>query len=190
MVLIRTFIAIELPNDFKELLKSFQTELKKRAPAVRWIKVENIHITLKFLGEVDAGRFAAIEHSLDQVNKESTVFSIRTKHFGGFPNLKKPRVFWLGFENSAELSELQSNVDQALARVGFERDSRKFSPHLTLGRIKFHQNFDRLYEFTGNTPLPPYEIFVKEFVQMRSDLRSQGAVYTPIRSYFLDIYHK
>jgi 2'-5' RNA ligase len=188
--LIRTFIAIELPDDFKEMLTFFQKELKKQAPSVRWISVENIHVTLKFLGEVEVERLAEIEHALDHVRRDSTVFSLRTKQFGGFPNLKKPRVCWLGFETSSEMLTLQRRIEDALELAGFERDSRTFSPHLTLGRIKLPQNFDALYAFTENNPFPACEIAVKEYCLIRSNLKPQGAVYTPIHRYSLDIYHK
>jgi 2'-5' RNA ligase len=187
---IRTFIAIELPRELKDIIKFYQKELGKRAPNIRWIILDNIHITLKFLGAVNADVLKVAERSLVDVSRETGVFSITTKQLGGFPNLKKPRVIWVGIESNTDLIKMQIRIEEALDHVGFARETRKFSPHITFGRIKYPEYLSSLNEFVVNNPLAPFEMNVKEFVLMRSSLNPQGAVYTPIRSYSLDINHK
>lgn len=184
---IRSFVALELPLELKFKLKDFLDELKKTAPKVKWVKSESIHITLKFLGNQPTEIIDKTMMQLMNVPKSITPFSLTTNNFGAFPGSKHPRVFWLGLNNkeSEQLNQLQHRVENALQALGFEKEKRKFSAHLTLGRVKVQQNFTALWEVIEKTPFPVFSFEVNEFVLMRSILKPQGAVYRPLQKYSL-----
>jgi 2'-5' RNA ligase len=133
----RTFIAIELEPAIKAALSGLLTRLKKAAPSgASWVRAEGMHLTLKFLGEIDADRAGKVMTVLDAAAVGTRPFPLRIRGTGCFPNSRFPRVLWIGIAPSNELDALAARLESGLAAIGFERESRPFHPHLTLGRVR------------------------------------------------------
>jgi 2'-5' RNA ligase len=183
----RCFIAIHLPSSIQLQISDYIRDLKKISSDVRWIKVENIHLTLKFLGEIDPTRVELIKQTLSPLSTEFSQFSINISGTGCFPNKKRPRVFWLGVEQGKEnpLFNLHSWLDNKIAALGFEKENRRFSPHLTLGRVKGKDlvDFSDLFNYIEQVPFSPIDFQVEEILFMRSFLKPTGAEYQVIESY-------
>ncbi|MEN6438746.1 MAG: RNA 2',3'-cyclic phosphodiesterase [Syntrophobacter sp.] len=179
---IRGFIAVDLPAAVRRSLEALALELKKSDAPVSWTRTEGIHLTLKFLGNVAPATIDQIKPVLAEIASGATVFRIQAAGCGAFPNIKQPRVIWAGMRGESEpLTRLQKEVDLAMVRFGFEPEDRPFRPHLTLGRVKGRQRLHALQqillthqEFTAE----PFD--VTELVLYKSELRPDGARYTPL----------
>jgi 2'-5' RNA ligase len=184
---IRSFVAIELPDDVRAALANLQRDLKAQAPpkAVRWARPESIHLTLQFLGDVAPNQVEAIADALRGVCADRTPFTFQLREVGVFPNPNQPRVVWAGIaELSGALAALQKQVSQALAALGFEPEKRGFTPHLTLGRAAREARRQELAELgdliTRFDVGVVGQVFVDHITLMKSDLKPSGAVYTPL----------
>jgi 2'-5' RNA ligase len=133
---VRAFIAIDLDPGIKTALEALVRALKATRADVRWVGPPGMHLTLKFLGEIDTERAAGIGAVLTAVAGRHGAFPIRLEGTGSFPSERDPRVLWAGLAVEPRLLALQSDLETALEAEGFERESRPFSPHLTLGRVK------------------------------------------------------
>jgi 2'-5' RNA ligase len=194
---IRTFIAIELDESIKDGLTKLQKRLKGEAPqgSVRWVRPEGIHLTLKFLGDVPADQIGEITRALQKSCQGFAPFSLSCGGLGCFPNLKRPRVVWVGIQEESEsarggfgihrtgtLAQLQKAIEENVAPLGYPTEKRKFSPHLTLGRVQRRVSSGdqrRLGELVGASQIGTLgQMEVRSVNLMRSDLRPSGAVYT------------
>ncbi len=178
----RTFIAIELPEEIKKQIEQLQAPLKRTDTFVSWVKPGNIHITLKFLGEVPEDKinevFSATQKALEGTRK----FTMSLKGTGVFPNLRRPRVIWIGTgSGEEELSIMAKRIEEEMERVGFPKEKRKFSAHFTVGRVKSPRNIEKLMELVESTDFQTEDIEVNEVVVMRSQLHPAGAIYTPLK---------
>ncbi|MFA5078258.1 MAG: RNA 2',3'-cyclic phosphodiesterase [Dehalococcoidia bacterium] len=188
---VRSFIAVELPAELVARLRGFQTGLNSsRLRFVKWVDPGSIHLTLKFLGNVDAGRLEAVKSALETATMPHRTFRLATGQTGFFPGLQRARVFWLGLEgDTAELSGLQQDIDRAMAGLGFERESRPFTAHLTLARLREECTREQRQEFTGLAQHAAFEsgpdIQVQSVALMRSRLTPQGALYSRLAEYEL-----
>ncbi len=177
---LRTFVAIEIPNNAKEQIAAVQSELKRHGDRVSWVKSTNIHLTLKFLGDVEESLIDSIGNKVQTAAEKSAPFSADIADVGAFPNLRRARVLWAGVNGGEiELRDLVRNLENELNDVGFPKEKRKFNPHLTIGRVKsplspHFMAWIKQLEFNAGT-LPG-----KEIVFMRSELKPTGAVYTPL----------
>jgi 2'-5' RNA ligase len=175
----RSFIAIDIPAYIKSSIDGVIRSVSGSARGVRWVSTENIHLTLKFLGDVRDDLIPEIEKRLKMIGRRFQCFSIGIRGAGAFPNFKNPNVLWLGIEASDWLESLFREIDAALAEIGFEKDSRKFSPHLTIGRVK-----DRRDVAPVARELSTYKdvffgtIEVREILLMKSVLKPSGAEYS------------
>jgi RNA 2',3'-cyclic 3'-phosphodiesterase len=134
---VRLFVALNLPAELREALQAATATLREAAPReVTWARAEALHLTLKFLGEADAGRVPEIAAAIGEVAARHQMASLRVGGVGAFPSLARPRVLWLGVEPTPRLELLQHDVEVACARLGFEVEGRPFRPHLTLGRLR------------------------------------------------------
>ena len=135
--LIRTFIAIDLPAELKKEITSVQHRLRPQFSRARvsWVRPDNIHLTLRFIGDVPSARIGELIRSCEDV-KLRPVFGLHLHSIGFFPNARKPKVLWCGYENSEELNAVQRLVEDAVVRLGFSPEEKKFVPHLTMARIK------------------------------------------------------
>ena len=185
--LTRCFIAISLPREILDQIGLYLQELKEISPRVRWVKPAAIHITLKFLAEQSEEVVKVVETELTGLGEVSPPFELSVVGTGCFPNKNRPRVFWLGLEHDARnsLFKVHEWIDRHLEPLGFEREKRRFSPHLTLGRVKEPSDHQNIYDHFVQNPYPPSKFTVQEVVFMRSELRPDGAKYTAIGKYFL-----
>lgn len=189
-MMIRTFIAIELPTQVQEALATMQARLREaiakpggeEASPVRWVAPQSIHLTLKFLGDVPAERIPAVTQAVTQAAKGHKPLSLLLATAGCFPDLRRPRVIWVGLQGDLEaLNRLQKAIEGALVHLGFPKEERAFTPHLTLGRVRdtvTAQERPALGEATRKLTVPQVEFTAEEIAVMRSDLQPTGAVYT------------
>lgn len=189
---VRAFVAVELPESVRRGLAGEIHRLEEMVEqdTVRFVRSEGIHLTLKFLGEVPAGKVDAVGRALDQAAAQVGPFEATAGGFGAFPNATRPRVLWVGVgDPSGSLSRLQSTVERTLAPLGFKAEPRPFHPHLTLGRVR--RESSRSDERALGSSLEGHEIAelgrwqVRECALMKSDLRPQGAVYSRVAAFTL-----
>ncbi len=177
----RLFVAIELPNEIKAQLASLQKELRQAQAEVSWTKPENLHLTLKFLGEVSSERVKLIEQACLEATRGCKPLLLTTQETGFFPNARRPRVVWAGLQgDSADLQALHKSLEAQLATLGFAREEKPFHPHLTLGRVKTMKNIQQLVSRTEAYQLPLLAFTVSELVLMQSQLHPSGSIYTPL----------
>lgn len=188
MSLIRAFIAIELPAELKKELADFEAQLKRSSPpVVRWVDTNSIHVTLKFLGEVSEDSIDEIMLAMDEAAKEITPFTLEVREVGAFPNLNRVQVVWVGVRgNLDKVIQLQKRIESNTEQLGFPRESREFTPHLTLGRIRNEATTNdrqRLGKLLAGTAFKAiHNIEVGGINLMKSQLTPVGAIYTCIGS--------
>jgi 2'-5' RNA ligase len=179
---VRAFIAIELPEVIKQGLAKAQQQLKGSGAGAAWTRSEGIHLTLKFLGEVPDAKVPEIKSALTMAVRGKGRLRIEVAGAGAFPNVKNPRVLWIGVSGDMDaLAALQSSVEDAMAGLGFDRETRKFSPHLTLARIKYPRpgdNWQKAVEGIKDVKIGEFE--ADSVNLMKSELKPSGAVYTEI----------
>ena len=191
--MVRAFIAIELDNAVLTALDRVQTELKREIPSgvVRWVQGSGIHLTLKFLGDVPAGQIQDLEAGLRRACDPFGPFTVAIAGLGCFPNPGRPRVVWVGVEEtSGVLGKLQQAVEREIAPLGYPTESRAFSPHLTLGRAQRKASKSEL-RLLGDAVVSRRvgqlaQMEVRAVSLIRSDLRPTGAVYTPLAQVSLE----
>ncbi len=132
----RLFIAVNLPPDERARLEREALALRAARLPVRWVAADALHLTLKFLGEVADARVGEVEKAMMEVAARSAPFRLELGGLGAFPNLRSPRVVWVGVQAPPELARLAAALEDAMAGLGFSRENRPFSPHLTLGRAE------------------------------------------------------
>ncbi|MFL6256134.1 MAG: RNA 2',3'-cyclic phosphodiesterase [Pyrinomonadaceae bacterium] len=183
---LRLFFAVELPGEIREAAAAHAARLRHEFPAARasWTRPESLHLTLKFLGEVEAIRLDALQHAAVTAAAALAPFALTIEGAGTFPPRGTPRVLWLGVGgDSAQLSRLQFRLDREGVYVGFPRESKPFRPHLTLARLRAFQRPEvvaALSEAHRRTPFGPHVFQVSDFVLMRSELGPGGSRYTPL----------
>jgi 2'-5' RNA ligase len=186
---IRAFIAIDLPEDIRRELRRLTDRLEAamNGVPVRWVRPEAIHLTLRFLGDTGLELVSELERDLEGIGRGNQAFSIIVGGLGCFPNLRRPRVLWVGVqEESGTLKHLQQGVENMCRRLGFSPEKRGFSPHLTLGRVRqggesrVAEAFGRFIESEHVAALG--QATVEEIVLFQSELKPDGAVYRRLAS--------
>lgn len=184
---IRAFIAVELPSFLKEELGRIESILKAgNTTPVKWVDFESIHLTLKFLGDIESSRVGEIIEGIENACVGISPFELKIKGLGVFPNPARTRIAWVGLVDSTdELSLLQRNIESEMEKLEYERETRKFSPHLTLARVRDQATPDERERF-GNlvtaTAFSSERITVNSVSLMKSHLTRQGALYTRLGS--------
>lgn len=181
---IRSFIAIELPEGARRELARLRSELERTEHSfVKWVEPGGIHLTLKFLGNIPFKQVAEITKAMKEATQGESPFHLEISGLGAFPNLKQPRVLWVGVGGEvSQLSGLQRNIDSAIAPLGFVKEERPFAPHLTLARIRQgaspmeRKSFGELVMSTNLKA--SYSFDVETINLMRSQLTPAGAIYT------------
>ncbi|MCI0337288.1 MAG: RNA 2',3'-cyclic phosphodiesterase [Acidobacteria bacterium] len=177
----RTFIAIEIPAEAKSALTAMQNELRRAGADVTWTNPDNIHLTLKFLGEIDKKLISEVEKVCLETSAEVPAFTMGIKGIGVFPNARHPRVLWVGLSGEIEILErLQEHLDERLTSIGFDSEEKDFQPHLTVGRIRSNKNLHELLARSEVYTLPPHSFVVREIVIMKSDLDPAGVSYSQL----------
>ena len=185
--MIRTFIAIDIPEDIRSRIADFQNTMIRSNLAVRWVKPENIHLTLKFIGEIPEQLVGEIKSGLFDAPSLREPFDVTLSGTGVFPNIRRPRIFWAGITSGAEeLSRLSKEIQEKLVRFGVEKDARAFKPHLTIGRIKPGKPVEGLEHYVGAGLLQPGAFRVKEIAFMKSVLHRTGAEYSSLAVHSFD----
>ena len=183
---LRTFIAVDVPDSVRDALAEYQKYLKRPDADIKWVRPQSIHITLKFFGDVDSASVDEIGRSMAVGCEGVEPFRISIGGVGAFPNCHRPRVIWAGVsEGGGQLTALADRIDTQLSRLGFPREKRRFSAHLTLGRVKSPQGVQSVIDAMQKKPLDAGFFTTDEVILMKSDLQPTGAVYTVLRSYQL-----
>ncbi len=177
----RTFIAIEIPAEIKTALSGLQTELRRAGAEVSWTKPENIHLTLKFLGEIEQRLVNEIERACVETVAEFQPFKLDLTGAGVFPKARQPRVLWAGLSGEMEtLLAMQKQLEALLAAFRFKSNEKAFRPHLTIGRVKSNRHARELAARAEAYSLPALSFDVREIVLMKSELLPAGARYTAL----------
>ena len=182
MLTIRAFIAVELPEALRQEVASFQADLKSAGSDVKWVEAGHLHLTLKFLGNIEEAQVASLKEALAPAVRGISSFTIRLEGIGAFPRTTSPRVIWVGVtEGNEKLVELANAVEQACAGLGFPAEERPFSAHLTIGRVRSPEHLAplvkklQLAEFRGETPAE-----ISKLILFQSALSPHGPTYTPL----------
>ena len=178
----RCFIAIELPEAVKSALSGIEEELKKSKADVRWVKPDNVHLTLKFFGNIEEKKTEKIIEIMENICNQYAPFTIEIKGMGTFPNIKSPRVLWVGIEGNDTLKTLQKEIENKMESIGFEREDRAFTAHLTLGRFRSSIEKEGLLKAVKLHEKDTFvgSINVQSLSLIRSDLHPEGARYSKI----------
>jgi 2'-5' RNA ligase len=189
---VRLFIAIDLSHTLRE---SISNEIDRLihllgSTEIRWVQASNIHLTLKFLGETPEDKVNGIKNKLENAASQFPPFELQVGDFGCFPNLRKPRVIWIGVqENGGILKQMYRVIETDLEMLGFRREGRPFNAHLTLGRLRKNTTSSTLRKLSDR--LGKVQIgtlgteLVKEICLFSSILRPSGAEYTQLGAYSL-----
>ncbi len=181
----RTFIAIELPQEIKGSLSRLQGELKATGADVKWVAPQNIHLTLKFLGEVDDKKLEKIKEAIDGLAKETSKFQVCITTLGAFPKIDSPRVIWMGIEaGDKETKEIAAVLEERLAEISIPKEDRPFSSHITIGRTRSALNRQKLVEELKNkTGLggEKLEFYAGKITLFKSTLTPKGPIYETLK---------
>ena len=177
---IRSFIAVDLEAPVRQAVRDLQGELARINADVRWVRPAGLHVTLKFLGSVEGARLERVHEAVVAAVAQQPALHVRVRGLGAFPGWRRPRVVWVGLHGDG-LAEVAACIDDALAPLGFEREQRAFTPHLTLGRVNSPRGWPRLEEVCkahldddfGESDIDAVSIY-------RSTLQRGGAVYTSL----------
>ena len=183
---IRAFLAIDPPEEILSEIAAIQNRLQRMIQGdIRWVRPEGIHLTLKFFGSVAADRIAGITGVIEENVKTACHLDLTVRRIGLFPDLKRPRVVWLGTEGDVEkLLALQRKLDEGFQSLGFKREDRPFRAHLTLGRIKTPKEITGLakaLESCGD--MTAGQFLATSLCLFRSELKPSGAVYTKLAEF-------
>jgi 2'-5' RNA ligase len=186
MAVIRAFIAVDLSPEIRQSLDDVIASFKRQLDSVpiRWVPAGNIHLTLKFLGDVSLSNLEMLTKILQTEVAGHHPFEISVGGSGAFPSARRPRAIWVGLEAPPELAAVQNGIESAMERLGYAREERPFSPHLTLGRVS--RNAAPPDSFRIGKMLETCKVgflgaaCVREVCLYRSDLKPSGAVYTRI----------
>ncbi len=185
---IRSFIAIELPDELKLELTQLEARLKLgKQPWVKWVDPYSVHLTLKFLGSIAADRIGEITRAMEEAVQGIPPFHLEVKDLGVFPNLRRAQVAWVGIGGEVDkIGQLQQRIESNLVPLGFAPESRPFTPHLTLARLRDQAPLDERQRFGQLIASTKFEaihsIKVDAINLMRSQLTREGAIYSRISS--------
>ncbi|MDD2702747.1 MAG: RNA 2',3'-cyclic phosphodiesterase [Candidatus Omnitrophica bacterium] len=186
----RTFIAIELPEEVKEYLRRLQGKLKESGADVKWAAPRNIHLTLKFLGEVDENKTQEIAVLIEKTAKTTRSFVIHLSVLGGFPAINSPRIIWIGIDKGdIEVKDIAKNLEESLEAIGIPAEDRKFHSHITIGRTRSSLNrtslAKTLNELKNSPQAENIEFPVRKITLFKSTLTPKGPIYEIIKESFL-----
>ncbi|MFA4842872.1 MAG: RNA 2',3'-cyclic phosphodiesterase [Candidatus Omnitrophota bacterium] len=183
----RAFIAIELPQDIKDYLQGIQHQLKDTGADVKWVEPKNIHLTLKFLGEIDDKKLESLTYILQEAVTPKTSFHIRISSLGAFPGLNSMRVIWAGIDKGdKEAKEIATELEENLSKSGIPKETRGFLTHITIGRVKSPLNrvklIQALAELKDNPAKLNLEFVAKEVSLFKSNLTPKGPIYEVLKA--------
>lgn len=184
----RMFCAVELPQEVRAQLQDHTANLRQEIPdvAASWSRVDNIHLTLKFFGNVAVDRVASISGAVARAVEGLSAFEINVGNVGVFPKASRAQVLWIGVNDpTAKLTALQKRVEDECALEGFEKENRAYRPHLTIARIRRPDGARRLADTHLQMKIESVAVHVTELTLFRSELSPKGSKYTKISSHEL-----
>jgi len=175
-------LAAELPHPILSKIGEIQQRIRRSRADVSWVKAEQIHLTLKFLGNIEDEQVTGISSIMGEVAAKRSAFTLSVKGLGAFPSIRNPRVIWLGLHGWEEtLAPLQKEMEKKLEVMGFEPEGRAYLPHLTLGRVKTLKEKGELVDcMERDRDVDLGSFVVDRIILFRSDLRPTGPIYTPL----------
>jgi len=180
----RLFVAVKISDAVRSELTEFVDQFLQFPGKVKWVEPQNIHLTLKFLGETDSKLLDKVKSATAAAAKGLGAFDITLSGCGAFPNLRAPKVFWVGIvDDKMRLRTLAQQIDSNMVELGYERESRPFSPHLTLGRVKEPERLELIKDAFGKAKFAPQPLAVKAIYLIESRLRPSGPVYTDVAEF-------
>src|SRR6185312_5483732 len=179
----RLFVAVEIELEIRERIKVFIDKWKPKISNARWVRAEGLHITLKFLGNIAEERRSGIERALGEIH--APPFPVSLNGIGVFPNSKSPRVLWVGISAGKELAGLAEEIDEQMASLGFDREKRAFSPHVTLARLKERAKKAEIEAAISVTESNFGTMTAREFHLYESKLSPPGSVYEKLSTFRL-----
>jgi RNA 2',3'-cyclic 3'-phosphodiesterase len=180
---IRAFVAVDVPKQIKMELDKLIGELRPLAPDIRWVKAGNLHLTLRFLGDIPKSSISDLTEEIGKNISGFEAFHLTLAGIGGFPNIYKPRVIWLGGGKGQDnLYNLAPRIEKACNDCGFGNADKPFSSHLTIGRVKFPKGNERLVSYIQNLKFESPIFPVEEVVIFKSDLQPSGPRYTRLEA--------
>lgn len=185
----RTFIAIELPEEIKAYLAKIQNDLRKIGADVKWVEPENLHLTLKFLGERDDKKIKQISELLKEISKDTTSYKIRISSLGAFPKTEAPRVIWVGIsEGDNQTKAIAKRLEEEIAHLGIPKEDRPLSSHITLGRTHSGLHVDKLSNELNNLAgkIISQEFSVTKITLFKSTLTAKGPIYEALKEINLE----
>ena len=178
----RIFIGIKLDERVHDEIEKFLEPFKKISSPIRWVKPENVHFTLKFIGEVSEEKYAQIEKRLSEAEFNTGPFDLRLTGCGKFGRGNTLNIFWIGIAPSDPLAQVFNKIENTLAKIGIEKENRQFKPHITVGRNKKNFNFKSFSELIEeNSDQLISEFNVGHFQVFKSQLRPEGPIYTILK---------
>jgi 2'-5' RNA ligase len=178
----RIFIGIKLDERVHDEIEKFLKPFKKISSPVRWVKPANVHITLKFIGEVSNEKYVQIEKRLSEAEFNTDPFDLRLAGCGKFGRGNTLNIFWIGISPSDPLARVFKKIENTLAKIGIEKENRQFKPHITVGRNKKNFNFKSFFELIEeNSDQQISELTVNHFQIFKSQLRPEGPIYTILK---------
>ena len=179
----RLFIAIEIPQSVRSTFAALLKDFSAIAPQVKWVRAENLHVTLKFLGETQSTKLGPLQNALCAV-RSAPPMNLEFRGLGFFPHEKRPRVFWAGMEASANLKTLAEEIDQAAHPLGFPLEERPFTPHLTLARFQPPGIPPKLLQAIQEKSAQGFgSLRTGDFHLIESKLKPTGAEYTTVQTF-------
>ena len=183
---VRSFIAFNTSDSIRERMEALQTKLRGASADIRWESRENLHATIKFLGNVDEQQLPSVISVAGDTVRGFKSFDVTCKGLGCFPNALRPRVIWIGCEDrGGMLPSLKQALDNSLIQFGIEREEREFHPHITLGRVKTEKRIDQLTHMLESLTFDEESFRCREILLMKSTLNSRGAEYTSLSTFLL-----
>jgi len=181
--MIRTFIAVDISQDIKMDLDRLISGFRHESKAIRWVRAQNLHLTLRFLGDIPEETIPSLAESLKSNLRGFGSFDLALSGLGGFPNMNKPRVIWVGSDDPKnKLGDLASKVESGCGEAGFGKGDKKFSAHLTIGRVKFPQGIENILDKIENTNFATKPFNVGEILIYKSVLSAAGPTYTKLET--------
>ncbi len=180
--MVRLFIALELSRRQKKEVGDFQKNVKRHLENARWVKPDNIHLTLKFIGETEKGRVEAIKEVIDEVCSGFKPFSTRYGESGVFPSERKARVLWVGVkEGAGSVCDLAGKLEEEMACLGYKKEKRPFHPHLTVGRFRQTPPESSIKKFLSEgKSFVSSDGAIDKVLLFESNLTRSGAIYKPL----------
>jgi len=182
----RLFIAINISEENREKIFRIQSGLKKSSADIKWVRKENLHFTLKFLGETEESVLTVLKEKINSAIADIKPFDISFSNCGFFPSEISPRIFWIGIDNGSNyLCDIAGKIDMALEKIGFPKETRPFSAHLTIGRFRSGKDTDKLIKMAKKTIFENISETVNSIFIMKSTLTPAGPVYEIVEEFRL-----